>query len=202
MVDEIRNRLHVICNERVSEVFDPMEFEVSGVYAGIHVITNEPYCVVDFRRRGQESYVECKDYCREAVEYFGECEENDVECFEELEKECVDECNDNVKKILTASVEFDPVTLRVKSATIPTSCENVWREELSLDEFEEFETELREKISEYGCEPEDVSWIHPHEIVPVETPELGYEEYPAMCYYHVANCSLRSVIRLMKEGVL
>jgi len=205
MPDELFERAQKLCEERVADLFDPTQFEIAGVYAGIDWETKQPYCVVDFRRKGWTADVECSSYCRDAIEYFAyeECEEGDEECWEKLEKECIEECEDNVKKILTGSIEFDPVTLRVKSATIPTDCEHVWgSEEMSTEEFEEMEEEMRKNIRMYGCEPEKVNWIHPHEIIPIETPELGYEEYPAMCYYHVAVCSLRSVIRLMEEGVL
>ncbi len=204
MVDDLYKRVEKLCEQRVKELFNPTEFEISGIYAGIDWKTDEPYCVVDFRRKGWSANVDCYEYCYDAIQYFAyeECEEGDEECWEALQEECTEECEDNVKKILTGSIKFDPITLRVHESTIPTSCEHVWGEGLTLEEFEEMQKVLEEEIERYGCSPSGSDWIHPHEIIPIETPELGYEEYPAMCYYHVSDCSLRSVIRLIEEGVL
>lgn len=188
------SQLDEYCRQRVESIFDPTKFEVSTVLGGKD--EEGYYCVVDFRRRGWEADVDCKDYCYEAVEQFGykECGD-DEDCLDELERECVAECK-NARSVLTGSVTFDPITLRVKESTIPTSCQNVWAEE-SLEELEE---RMVKKIREYGCEPSGTSWIHPHELVPIEMPELGYEEYPAMCYYHIEGCSLRSLAKMMEHG--
>lgn len=192
-----------ICADKVREVFDPTEFEIVSVFGGIDWKTNQPYCVVDFRRKGMEAEVECDSYCSDAVDAFGykECDD-DEECLDRLLEECTEECKDNVKRALTGSIKFDPVTLRVHESTIPTGCQDVWGAEMTLDEFEEFQERKKKEIGKYGCYPDQTSWIHPHEMVPVEMPELGYEEYPAVCYYHVSDCSLRSLIRMMKDGVV
>lgn len=205
MVNNIFSRIQKLCEDRVAELFDPTKFEVSGVYGGINFDSNQPYCVVDFRRKGMSANIDCKEYCWDAIEHFAhdECEEDDKECFDRLEEECVEECEDNVKKILTGSIEFDPLTLRVISSTIPTDCEEIWgSEEMDNEEFEEIQNSLQNSIRKYGCKPQNVNWMHPHEIIPIETPELGYEEYPAMCYYHVSDCGLRAVLRLMEDDVL
>jgi len=193
--------LEMFCEQRVREVLDPTDFEISGVYAGMDWDTKQPYCVVDFRRKGFSPDIECDEYCRDSVEHFAydECE-GDEECLDELEQECVVECEDNVKKIVTGSIQFDPVTLKVHSATIPTGCDIVWGDEETP--VEDLEAEIESKIGMFGCEPEGTSWIHPHEMIPIETPELGYEEYPAMCYYHIKGCNLRSLAKIMKDGIV
>ena len=61
------------------------------------------------------------------------------------------------------------------------------------------EREMKKRIEEYGCKPQGTSWIHPHEIVPVEMPELGFEESPAVCYYHVKGCNLKSLVKLINK---
>lgn len=202
MVLDKYRELEMFCDQRVREVLDPTLFEISGVYARMNFDTNQPYCVVDFRRRDLSPNIECDDYCNYAVEQFAyhECEEDDEACMEELVNECVSECEDNVKAAITGSIEFDPVTLKVRSATIPTGCDLVWGDEETP--VEDLEAEIEQKISMYGCEPEDTSWIHPHEMVPIDMPELGYEEYPAMCYYHVKGCNLRNLAKIMKDGII
>jgi len=198
----------MICEGLVEELFDPTEFEILRVSGGFDVFKKVPFCLVDFRRRGWEGHVDCTSYCYDAVRDYGyrECDEDDEECLNELKEDCVDYCKDKLKIALTGSISFDPVTLEVFSSTIPTDCRNVWDVEDYCDEededFESIEERKREEIRKYGCKPEKADWIHPHEMVPLDMPELGDVEYPAVCYYHIKDCRVRNILRIVKNDVI
>lgn len=135
--------------------------------------------------------VGCDDHC---TAFYSEPEQA-----EEYET-CLEDCEENVKAAATGSVSVEKDTLEVNSATIPIEPVELMEEEGGEMVFsEKKERELRNKLSRIGCVPEELSWIHPHELRPHV---VEWEEEPAIYYIHVkkaekGKCKLPDLVKLV-----
>jgi hypothetical protein len=136
--------------------------------------------------------VGCEDYC---ANFYAEPEE------EEEYETCMSDCEENVDLAVRGNIHFNKETLEVESATIPIEPvrlmqENKWGE---LEFSEEKVEELRRKLHKIGCEPEELSWVHPHEL----RPGAGeWEEEPGIYYIHVSKseagkCRLSDLLEVL-----
>jgi len=175
--------------EKIAEKYFPSDkFEAK-------VTSYNETCVIDFTERDIKDElafdVNCDDYC--LGEYPEEEQEQEYEA-------CLQECRENVKLAATGSVHINKKTLEVESATIPLSPGHFYKEVDYEYEYSEEEVEkLQDKLAEKGCVPEELAWIHPHELRPGH-PE--WEEDPSVYYIHVKKeaknkCKLPNLRRII-----
>ena len=150
--------------------------------------------------------MDCDAYCDEwaydiAFREAGGEEPSDREV-EEAYEDCRETCEFQLKMAKRASIVFDPNTLQLIESTIPGDCKYVWYDEWEYGELENWEKaieEFEDKFRKLGCKV-DTGWVHPHEIARIGI-ELGEEEYPAVCYYHIkADYEVKNGTPILKPG--
>jgi hypothetical protein len=167
------------CQEIAKKYFPEKDFEI------VHIYEYEGGCVIDFKRKKFEPYINCEDYCNEISYLFEE---------EEI-KECIEECEDTLKTAVTGSMSINIEDHTIRESTIPGSCRFVWTEkEEETKEMKEFENELKKA----GCETTS-TWIHPHELISKAGEFEG--EYPAVCYFHIYGCKAGDALRIIEKYV-
>jgi len=180
------------CERAVSRFLPEDKYEVKDLM----VLYHKGECLVDFVRRGFEPSVDCTDVCSS----FAEEEEYD---------ECLEECESSLAQAVRASATFKPNGY-MTGLNLPGQCEvflaSVGGLEEGGEEMRHAYEKLVREVTDEGCILHEGYWIHSHELV---REFIGgrefWEEYPAICYYHVSGsgegCRIDRVLDILSKYV-
>lgn len=177
MREECRRRAEMFLGTERYEIKSVHYFPRDNWKSGVNALPAR--CLIDFRDKEFSPDIDCDEYCWENTLQDAEDGEDKTAL-----AECVETCQDNVKKALTSSVLFSLEDGIVFESTITGSCEKIWIDTGDTEADEEAEAAKEELFMDFiqaGCKVNE-AWIHPHELA-----ALGVEldlEYPAVCYFH------------------